>query len=101
MISFSDDDSAYMAWLAAHPLGFVVNVRQVAGSNYVVLHRAGCRFISAPRDDRAYTGRGYRKVASDSVDDLRNFTRSIGRWDGSFSQVCGHCGPLSGSTEGP
>ncbi|NLR73497.1 hypothetical protein HGI47_21845 [Novosphingobium sp. ERN07] len=94
MIGFVDDDGGYMAWLTAHPGGFVVNVRSTAGPGYAVLHRAGCRFIYVPRDDRAYTGRGYRKVVSDDIDDLRAFARSIGRWDGSFSQVCGHCAPL-------
>lgn len=93
MIRFSDDDTGYMAWVAANPNGFVVNVRAVAGPNYMVLHRASCRFISAPRDDRAYTGRGYQKVVSESIDELRSYARSVGRWDGSFSQVCGHCAP--------
>ena len=93
MIEFTDNDDGYMAWLAANPTGFVVNVRAVAGPNYVVLHRASCRFIATPRDDRAYTGRGYHKVVSERLDDLRAYAKSIGRWDGSFSQSCGHCAP--------
>jgi len=93
LIEFTDDDNGYMAWLAANPTGFVVNARAVAGPNYMVLHRASCRFISAPRDEGAYTGRGYHKVVSACLDDLRTYAKSIGRSDGSFSQTCGHCAP--------
>ena len=45
MHKFSNDDEGYLGWLAANPDGFVVNVRQVAGPNYAVLHRATCRTI--------------------------------------------------------
>ena len=93
MKEFIDNDNGYMKWLAANPDGFVVNVRAAAGPSYAVLHRASCRFISAARDDRAYTGRGYRKVVANNLDDLRVYARSIGRWDGSFSSVCAHCSP--------
>lgn len=93
MIEFTDDDNGYMAWVGANPDGLVVNVRAAAGPSYVVLHRATCRHIATVRDDRAYTGRGYRKVVSTSLDDLRAYARSIGRWDGSFSQTCSHCSP--------
>lgn len=93
MTYFSDDDQAYTDWLTDHPNGFVVNVRRTASPSYMVLHRAICRHIATERDDGAYTGRGYRKIVSTTLDDLRAYARSIGRGDGSFSQTCRHCAP--------
>ncbi len=91
---FADDDEGFHRWRADEPNGFVVNVRRVAGPSYAVLHRADCRTLSSLRDDGAYTGRGYRKVVASDIDELRAFSRSIGRSDGSFSRNCGHCNPL-------
>jgi len=96
MHEFSDDDDAYICWLKAHPVGYVLNVQRNPGASYAVLHRAACQTIARPRDDGAYTARGYRKVAAGTVDELRRYTRSLGRADGSFSSACGHCTPLGG-----
>lgn len=96
MREFSGDDDGYARWIAGNPSGYVLNVRRNPGASYVVLHRASCQTIARPRDAGAYTGRGYRKVASGSVDDLRRYTCSLGRADGSFSAACGHCDPLGG-----
>lgn len=96
MLDFSDDDDGYMHWLRNNPNGFVLNVRQNPGASYTVLHRATCQFIAKPRDDGAYTARSYRKVVAGSIDELRSYTRSLGRVDGSFSGACGHCHPLGG-----
>ena len=95
MQQFSDDDYVYLGWLAANPDGFVVNVLRVAGPNYAVLHRATCRTIATGREVAAYTERGYRKAVATDLHDLRTFARSIGRIDGSFPSVCGHCNPAS------
>ena len=62
MLDFSDDDDGYLGWLRENPTGFVLNVRNNPGANYTVLHRATCQTIACPRDDGAYTARGYRKV---------------------------------------
>jgi hypothetical protein len=94
MFDFSDDDDGYLGWLRDSPTGFVLNVRRNPDSNYTVLHRATCATIARPRDDGAYTARGYRKVVASDVDELRSYTRSLGRPDGSFSVACGHCSPL-------
>ena len=96
MHEFMDDDHGYGCWLRDHPSGFVLNVRRNPGVSYTVLHRATCQTISQPKVDGAYTGRGYRKVAAETVDELRRYTRSLGSADGSFSGACGHCAPLSG-----
>lgn len=96
MHDFSDDDDGYLCWIKDNPTGFVLNVRHNPGAAYTVLHRSACQSISRPRDDGAYTARNYRKVVAGTVDELRNYTRSLGRSDGSFSGACGHCDPLGG-----
>lgn len=94
MREFMNDDEGYAVWLKNHPSGFVLNVRRNPGPNYTVLHRAACQTIAKPRDEGAYTGRGYGKVVAHAVDELRAYTRSLGRTDGSFSAVCSKCAPL-------
>lgn len=94
MQQFSNDDAAYLRWLSENPAGYVLNVQRVANPSYTVLHRATCRSISLGRDAGAYTDRGYRKVAARDLNELRAFSRSLGREDGSFSHACGMCSPL-------
>jgi len=94
MHEIADDDDGYVSWIRNNPAGFVLNVRRNPGPNYTVLHRATCQTIARPRDEGSYTGRGYRKVVARSVNDLRRYTRSLGRADGAFSGTCGHCRPL-------
>ena len=96
MPEFLDDDDRYLRWVSDNPTGFVLNVRRNPGANYTVLHRATCGSVTRPRDEGAYTARGYRKVTADTVEELRRYTRSLGRADGSFSGACGHCDPLGG-----
>ena len=95
MREFSDDDMAYVSWITHHPDGFVLNTRTAPSPSYTILHRATCHTISQRRSDGAYTTRGYRKVAAQTIDELRGFNRSLGRSDGSFSSVCGHCNPVA------
>jgi len=94
MHEFANDDQGYRRWISDNPNGFVLNVRCNPGPNYAVLHRAACQTIARSRDDGAYTGRGYHKVVGDTVNELRRYTRSLGRADGSFSGACGHCDPF-------
>jgi hypothetical protein len=92
LIRFSDDDASYLAWVAAHPDGFVLNVRRSADPRYVVLHRAGCKTISnEPHSPGAYTGRGYRKICTLTEAELKPAAKSEGRSDGTFSKRCGFC----------
>ncbi len=44
-----DDDAGYVAWLAAHPGGYVLNHERYPSIRYLVLHRAACATM-APRD---------------------------------------------------
>ncbi len=94
MIEFLDDDEGYLAWIAANPNGFVLNVRRMADPDYVVLHRANCGSISTDkREPGAYTTRDYRKICAASVAELQRAAKREGRSDGSFSKRCGLCRP--------
>ena len=93
MAKFTDDDRGYLHWIMENPDGFVVNVGRGERPGYAVLHRSSCSSISSHREDGAYTARGYKKVVSDDIIKLREYVRSIGRVDGSFSKQCGRCQP--------
>jgi hypothetical protein len=43
---FVDDEDGYLAWLAGHPTGFVVNCYRNPTPSYVILHRADCSSFS-------------------------------------------------------
>lgn len=95
MQKFVDDDAGYLAWVAAHPSAFVLNVRRSLDPSYVVLHRSWCGAISTGRRRAgAYTARGYRKLCVETAAELRRAAVAEGRQDGSFSLVCGLCKPL-------
>ena len=94
MEKFTDDDAGYLRWIANHPEGFVLNIERGERPDYTVLHRATCSSISRAREDGAYTERGYKKVVSDDLEQVRAYAKSMGRTDGGFSKLCGHCQPI-------
>lgn len=93
MQHFANDDVSYLNWIGENPEGFVLNVERTPRPRYLVLHRATCSTIAKPRDDGAYTDRGYRKVVASDLNQLRGYARRVGRPNSSFSKVCGHCQP--------
>ena len=46
---FCDDDAGYLAWLANHPDGYVINVARNRRPTDALTHHAGCRTISGQR----------------------------------------------------
>lgn len=87
---FLDDDAGYLAWLAAHEDGFVLNTYAHVAAGYLVLHEARCRTINrdlAP--GKAWTAQ-YGKACADSVDELVAWAaqRTSGTPHG-----CGTCQP--------
>ncbi len=94
MTEFRNNDLKYLAWIAEHPDGFVLNVRSSPDRKYVILHRAGCYSISNDKQaPGAFTGRNYRKICANSVAELHLAAKREGRSDGSFSKRCGFCRP--------
>jgi hypothetical protein len=85
---FVDNDHAYVAWLAAHPSGYVLNTFPHVTASYLVLHRARCRTVNRPlSDDRRWTHQ-YGKTCSDDHAELAEWAR---RETGKSVHPCGSC----------
>ena len=93
VVHFDGDDGAYFAWLARNPEGYVVNVRRRCSPDYVVLHRASCGHVANPREEGAYTERGYGKLCAPTREDILDAPTHCGRAKGWFTKKCAHCRP--------
>ena len=97
-ILFDGDDRAYLRWVAAHPEGFVVNMRRRPDSEYFVLHRARCKSIQRHRnmdgEPGGFTERSYRKLCASSVSVLEDELRRLMGARTGISKQCSRCGPL-------
>jgi hypothetical protein len=72
---FHDNDGGYLAWLAAHPDGFVLNTNRTPRPSYLMLHRATCGTISGtPARGAGWTTGDYAKVCGTRTE-LENFAR--------------------------
>jgi hypothetical protein len=92
---FERDDEGYLAWLAAHPDGYVLNTYMHVTSDYLVLHRARCRTINRPlAADRTWTF-AYGKTCSDDRAELEAWALSVG---GRPAHPCGICLPVAAKT---
>jgi hypothetical protein len=94
-VLFEDDDPGYMAWLAAHPEGYVANARKARTPDYYFLHTSVCHHIAQRQPQHAangFTGTDYIKVCSDSIQALRQWGQAkLGIVD--FTGRCDTCGP--------
>jgi hypothetical protein len=72
---FRDDDEGYLAWIAANPDGYVINIRRSLATSDARLHQARCRTISGenPRSG-PWTG-PYIKVCTSDVQELDRWAR--------------------------
>jgi hypothetical protein len=70
---FRDDDAGYLAWLAVHPDGYVINIARSHNVAQARVHLAGCRTISGqiPRG-RVWTG-PYVKVCAEHLAELERW----------------------------
>ncbi len=99
---FDDGDERYLAWIAEHPNGYVLNRRRVGFSrNYLVLHTSACGMVSsysAMVRPGGFTTRGYIKVCAAELVALREYVRTkCDRYDGSFTLRCNRCSPNAGT----
>lgn len=96
MIAEPGSDAEYVEWISAHPGGFILNTRaRELDASYLVLHRASCGTITPDRKATglgAFTERAYRKVCSDTEDELQEWIRKR-LPNGTFSHRCGVCKP--------
>ena len=92
---FERDDDGYIAWLAGHPDGYVLNTYMPVTSDYLVLHRARCRTINRPlAADRNWTFT-YGKTCSDDCAELEAWALRVG---GRPAHPCGICLPAAAHT---
>jgi Family of unknown function (DUF6308) len=74
LVVFRDDEAGYLAWLEAHPHGFVLNAARSPRPDYLILHRASCRTISGqPTRGDVWTG-PYIKVCADGEAAIERWT---------------------------
>ena len=87
---FRDDDAAYLAWLAANPRGYVINIQRALNPADARAHHAGCLTITGtPARGRTWTG-PYVKACSGSLPDLDAWALEHA---GSAITRCGTCQP--------
>jgi hypothetical protein len=88
VVSFEDDDAGYRGWLRSWPSGFVLNCNRHPTPDYLILHRAACRFITE-LDARMKTFTGdYIKVCSTDRRAVQQWARTQA---GAETTDCSHC----------
>jgi hypothetical protein len=89
VVEFRDRDRDYLAWVAAHGSGYVINIGR-SGRGNATLHRASCGTITS----RAPFTVSYIKVCSQSLGPLDAWALQR---NGAIAQRCGICRPPSGT----
>ena len=64
---FRDDDAGYLAWLAAHPDGFVINMLRSHSATAARLHHVGCWTISGKPSNGVALTHHYVKVCAEQL----------------------------------
>jgi hypothetical protein len=87
---FCDDDAGYLAWLATHPDGYVINLARSRNPSDAHTHHAGCHTIGGqiPRGE-AWT-KTYVKVCAERLSELDQW--AIDTYGRPITQ-CGTCRP--------
>jgi hypothetical protein len=67
---FRDDDAGYLAWLAAHPDGYVINIARGHSSSAARTHHAGCRTITGANPAGGTWTGPYLKVCAEQLAEL-------------------------------
>lgn len=86
---FVGPEAEYLAWLRAHPRGYVVNTYRTPSASYLKLHRATCWTIDGTREAN-YTSGDYSKVCAETVTELEDWAR---RTLGGSLDACSRCDP--------
>ena len=76
LIEFIEDDQGYIAWLADHSEGYVLNCGRPPQPSYLKLHKATCPRINGA-SGRRWTF-AYQKVCGDSFGEADDWARQIG-----------------------
>lgn len=91
---FRSNDDGYVAWLAGHRDGFVVNILPSCSPNGARLHRAQCRTINGRPTRGGNWTSPYMKVCADNLAEVQ-------QWEihqaGELIVRCGICRPAGGT----
>ncbi|WP_461480040.1 hypothetical protein [Mycobacterium sp. HUMS_1102779] len=91
-LEFRDDDVGYLAWLAAHPNGYVINIARSHSKSAARVHHAGCRTISGQNPHKGPWTGPYVKVCAEQLADLEQWATDNVREP---IPLCGICHPGS------
>jgi hypothetical protein len=89
---FRDDDAGYLAWLAAHPDGYVINIARSCSGTLARVHHAGCWTISGQNAAGVALTEQYVKVCAEQLADLDQW--AINHVEEPIRR-CGTCHPAS------
>ncbi|WP_205878802.1 hypothetical protein [Mycobacterium camsae] len=96
LTEFRDDDAGYLAWLAAHPEGYVINIARSHNATQARMHHAGCQTISGQSPGGSTWTGPYVKVCAEHVADLKQWAIEMA---GRPISPCGTCRPISAGVE--
>jgi hypothetical protein len=89
---FRDDDTGYLAWLAAHPAGYVINIARRHNATQARVHHAGCRTICGQISVGTGWTKQYVKVCAEHLAELEQWAiETVGQ----PISPCGTCHPAS------
>ena len=87
---FRDDDGGYLAWVAAHPSGYVVNIQRSGNPSDARLHYATCRTVNGENPRRGPWTAAYIKACSGDLGVLDAW--ALARFGTAITR-CGTCHP--------
>lgn len=88
---FRDDEAAYLAWLAANPDGYVINIARSHTATTGRLHAADCRTISGTNPEGGRWVGQYVKICAERLTDLEDWASRV---VGKPVARCGTCRPV-------
>jgi hypothetical protein len=87
---FRDDDASYLAWLVAHPDGYVINIARGHTANEARVHHARCPTISGQTRSRGGWTGPYVKVCAEHLAEVEQWAINQ---VGEPIRRCGTCHP--------
>jgi hypothetical protein len=87
---FSHDDAGYLAWVEAHPGGFVMNQPRAASPKTPTMHRVGCAAVSWHEGTSESLTANAVKVCGPSAEVLGAWSEARG---GAQPSACRRCRP--------
>lgn len=93
---FRDDDDGYLAWIADHPDGYVINIVRGHTPAGARIHRAGCWTVSrVGLRGASWTEGQYVKICANRLADLEHWAAIV--VPGPI-ETCGTCGPTASTS---